>query len=159
MNDRYQPTAPTEADQAADELTSLPSLEDTQNALKAAIGGVGQRISAIDPTVTPPVAFGWRHAPSRTGCKPPYEQSAGKDILLPSYVSEVPIAEQHWKQAYGIAQQAAAALGAATVTVFKDAPNDHDVQFSNDTGTTLRLGSQAAALITGSTGCRLPRQH
>jgi Lipoprotein confined to pathogenic Mycobacterium len=77
-------------------------------------------------------------------------------ILLPSYVSDVPIPEQNWKQAYDITAQTARTLGAESVTVFKDAPNDHDVQFSSDTGTILRLASQKAALVSGHTGCRLP---
>lgn len=58
-----------------------------------------------------------------------------------------------------MAQQAASSLGATELTVFKDYPNDHDLQFTSDTGTTLRFGSQAAALITGSTGCRLPSKY
>ena len=66
------------------------------------------------------------------------------------------IPEQYWKQAYDIVAQAAGALGATAVTVFKDAPDNHDVQFSSQTGTTVRFGSQKAALLSGSTGCRLP---
>jgi hypothetical protein len=148
----YQPTDPTQASQAATSLESLPSLEDTQAQMTSTIEHVGQQISAIAPTVT----FTWRREESRGGCPPPYEQSDGQEILLANYVSEVPIPEANWKQAYDIASQAAHTLGASTATVFKDAPNDHDVQFSSDTGTILRIGSQAAALITGSTGCRLP---
>ena len=120
--------------------------------MKSTIEHVGQQISAIAPTVT----FTWRREESRAGCSPPYEQSDGQEILLAKYVSDVPIPDANWKQAYDISSQAAHTLGASTVTVFKDAPNDHDVQFSSDTGTILRIGSQAAALITGSTGCRLP---
>ncbi|OBJ97354.1 hypothetical protein A5638_14315 [Mycolicibacterium fortuitum] len=76
--------------------------------------------------------------------------------MLRNYVSDNPIPEQNWKQAADLAQQAASSLGATELTVFKDHPNNHDLQFTSDTGTTLRIGSQAAALITGSTGCRLP---
>jgi hypothetical protein len=152
MKNQYQPTDPSHASQAATSLTALPTLEDTQTHVESMIEHVGQGISAVVPGVT----WTWRRESSRGGCNPPYEQSDGQEVLLANYVSDVPIPEQHWKQAYDIAAQAASALGAATVTVFKDAPNNHDVQFSNGTGTTLRLGSQAAALITGSTGCRLP---
>lgn len=159
VNNPYQPTDPTQASQAATSLNSLPTLEDTQAALKAAIEDVGQRISAIDPTAAPPVAFSWRHAESRTGCTPPYEQSPGKEILMPSYISEVPLAERNWPRALDIAKAAAATLGATNATVFKDEPNNHDVQFSSDTGTTFRFGSQAAVLITGGTGCRLPADN
>ena len=152
MNDPQQPTDPTQAGHAASSLNSLPSLEDTQTTMKATIEQVGQKISAIAPAVV----FSWRRTTTRTECSPPYEQSDGLQVRMPNYVSEVPIPEQSWGQAYEIAKEAAATLGATTITVFKDAPNDHDVQVSNDTGTTLRVGSQAAALVTGGTGCRLP---
>lgn len=152
VSNPYQPTDPTRASQAAAALTSLPTLEDTKAQMAAVIEQVGQQISAIAPVVT----FTWRHEEGRAGCSPPYEQSDGKEILMPSYVSDVPIPEQNWRQAYDIALQAAKTLNASTVTIFKDALNDHDVQFSSDTGTVLRLGSQRAALVTGSTGCRLP---
>jgi hypothetical protein len=148
----HQPTDPTKASQAATALTGLPTLEDTKTQVTSTIENVGQQISAL----APPVRFTWRLDESRGGCRPPYEQSQGQEILLAKYVSDVPIPEQNWKQAYDVAAQAAGALGAATVTVFKDEPGNHDVQFSSDTGTTFRLGSQVAALITGSTGCRLP---
>jgi Lipoprotein confined to pathogenic Mycobacterium len=152
VNNPHQPTDPTQASAAATALTSLPTLEDTKTELTSTIESVGQQISAVAPMVR----FTWRLDESRGGCRPPYEQSQGQEILLAKYVSDVPVPEQNWKQAYDIAAQAAGALGAATVTVFNDAPNNHDVQFSSDTGTILRLGSQVAVLITGSTGCRLP---
>ncbi|WP_161976562.1 LppA family lipoprotein [Mycolicibacterium sp. CH28] len=152
MSKPYQPTDPTHANQAAAALTSLPTLEDTKAQLTAIIEQVGQRISAIAPGVV----FTWRREESRGGCTPPYEQSDGNEILLASYVSDVPIPEQDWKKAYNIASQSARTIGATTLTVFQDAPNFHDVQFASDTGTVLRLGSQKAALLTGSTGCRLP---
>ncbi|MCV7357389.1 hypothetical protein H7K04_18315 [Mycolicibacterium fluoranthenivorans] len=106
--------------------------------------------------MAPEVLFEWRREDSRSGCNPPYEQSDGEQVLLRNYVSDTPIPEQSWKQAFDLAQQAARSLGATTLTVFKDASNNHDLQFSGETGTILRFGSQAAALITCSTGCRLP---
>ena len=152
MNNPYKPTDPTHAGQAATSLQSLPTLEDTQAQVSAAIERAGQQISAVVSTVV----WAWRREPSRGGCMPPYEQSEGEEILLANYVSDVPIPEQNWKQAYDIATQTANGLGATAVTVFKDEPNNHDVQFSSETGTTLRFGSQKAALLSGSTGCRLP---
>lgn len=150
----YQPTDPTTASQAATVLTSLPSLEDTKTQMETAIVQLGHQITAIAPTVS----WDWRREDSRGSCNPPFDQSDGERIELRGYVSDTPIPEQNWKQAYDLAQQAASSVGATNLTVFKDAPNDHDVQFTSDTGTTLRFGSQAAALISGSTGCRLPRK-
>jgi Lipoprotein confined to pathogenic Mycobacterium len=152
VSNPYQPTDPTDATQAAAALTALPTLEDTKAQMTAAIERVGQQISAAVPAVK----FTWRLDEGRVGCNPPYEQSQGQEILLAKYASDVPIPEQNWKQAYDIVSQAASGLGATSVTVFQDAPNFHDVQFSSETGTVLRLASQKAALITGSTGCRLP---
>ena len=149
-----KPADPGQTSAAAPDLTSLPTLEDTQAQITSTIERVGQQISAIAPAVT----WAWRREASRGGCRPPFEQSDGREVLLANYVSDVPIPEQNWKQAYDIAARAAGELGAATVTVFKDAPDNHDVQFSDDTGTTLRFGSQQAALLTGSTGCRLPAE-
>lgn len=152
MNNPNKPTDPTEASKAAAALTTLPSLEDTKTQVETAIVQLGHEISAIAPTVI----WEWRFDDSRGNCTSPYEQSDGERILLRKYVSDTPIPEQDWNQAYDLAQQAARSLGATSLTVFKDTPNNHDVQFTSDTGTTLRFGSQAAALLTGSTGCRLP---
>lgn len=148
----HQPTDPADATKAAGQLTSLPSLEDTRAQLAATIERVGQQISAIAVGVT----WSWRREDSRGGCSAPFEQSNGQEILLASYVSDVPIPEQNWPQARDAAAHAADQLGLTSVTVFKDAPNDHDVQFSGASGTVLRLASQKAALLTGNTGCRLP---
>jgi hypothetical protein len=57
-----------------------------------------------------------------------------------------------------VARAAAAQLGAGDVEVFHDRLGFHDVRFYNETGTALRIGTQKAALISGSTG-RLPRNH
>jgi hypothetical protein len=120
----------------------------------AAIEKVAQQISAIAPGVS----WQWSRDESRSvGCPPPYEQSEGQYVRLGQYYSDVPIAEQHWKQAYDIVADAASSLGATNVTVFRNEPGDHDVNFSSETGTTLRFGTQKAAPLSGRTGCRLAR--
>lgn len=150
----YEPTEPGAAAEAAQTLTTLPSLEDTREQVETAILHLGHQIS----TIAPEVFFEWRREDSRGRCLPPFEQTEGEDILLRAYVSETPIPERHWQQAYELAVETAHSLGADHLTVFKDAPNDHDLRFTSDTGTTFRFGSQAAALISGSTGCRLPKK-
>lgn len=150
----YEPTEPGKAAQAAETLTTLPSLEDTRAQLETAIEALGHQISLIAPEVS----FHWRREDSRGNCMAPFEQTGGEVILLRKYVSSTPIPELRWQQAYELAVETAHSLGADNLTVFKDNPNDHDLQFTNDTGTTLRFASQAAALITGRTGCRLPQK-
>ncbi|WP_171055009.1 LppA family lipoprotein [Mycobacterium sp. DBP42] len=149
------PDMPTDSRRAADALKTLPSLEETRAQVESAIEKLGRQITAIAPSVT----WEWRREDSRTGCKPPYEQSDGAEILLRKYVSDTPIPEQNWKQAVDLAHQTASTLGTTELTVFKDQPSNHDMEFTSTTGTTLRFGCQAAALITGSTGCRLPSKY
>lgn len=130
----YEPTDPSDAAEAAETLTTLPSLEDTRDQVETAILQLGHQISVIAPEVF----FEWRREDSRGNCMAPFERTDGQRILLRNYVSETPIPELHWQQAYDFAVEVAHSLGAS------------------DTGITLRFGSQAAALISGSTGCRLP---
>lgn len=152
VNDPYEPTAPGEASKAAETLAALPPLEDTQAQLETAIVDLGHQISMLAPDVH----FEWRREDSRGNCTAPFEQTDGERIILRNYVSDTPIPEQHWQQAYNLAVETAHSLGADNLVVFKDNPNDHDLQFTSETGTTLRFGTQVAALISGSTGCRLP---
>lgn len=153
MKDPYMPTDSGDAAKAAATLNTLPSLEDTQTQLKTTI----EQIAAAATAIVPTLAWHWLDEPSHGGCSPPYEQSDGELVLMPKYVSDTPIPEDSWKPVFEIARDAAAKLGATTLEVFRDAPGNHDVEFFNETGTSLRLGSQKAALISGSTGCRLPR--
>jgi len=153
MTNPYEPTDSSEATKAAAALTALPALEDTERQLTAAIEQIGQQAAAI----VPGLAWHWHREASRGGCNPPYEQSEGQLILLPNYVSDTPIPDENWNQVLVIAKDAATKFGATNMEVFHGAPGFHDVRFYNDTGTDIRLGSQKAALISGSTGCRLPR--
>ena len=155
MTNPHQPTGPSEATKAAANLKSLPSLEDTETQLHATIEQVGAKARSIDPTLT----WRWLDEPSRAGCNPPYEKSEGELILMPKYVSDNPIPDESWSQVLAVARDAAAKLGATSVEMFHDEPGFHDVRFYNETGTALRIGTEKAALITGSTGCRLPRDQ
>ncbi|QNJ96275.1 hypothetical protein HZU40_22425 [Mycolicibacterium fluoranthenivorans] len=47
-----------------------------------------------------------------------------------------------------MAQRTAHSIGATNASGFKDGPNNHDLHFASETGTTLRFGSQASALLT-----------
>lgn len=145
----HKPTDPSQASQTATALESLPSLEATHQQVQSAIEQLGQQITLLAPNTH----FEWRREDSRTGCVPPYEQSNGKIITLRNYVSDAPVPEQNWPQVQALAQQTAQTMGLTNVTVFKDTPNNHDVQFSDETGTALRLGSKDATVITGKTGC------
>ncbi|MCV7258542.1 LppA family lipoprotein [Mycobacterium shimoidei] len=153
MKNPYQPTDPAEAANATARLKMMPSLEETEAQLKETIEQIGAKASSLVPSLV----WTWHREPSRAGCTPPYEQSDGQLVLMPNYVSDIPIPENSWKPVFEIARDAAAKLGANSIQVFRDSPDNHDVEFFNETGTSIRLGTQKAALISGSTGCRLPR--
>lgn len=153
MTNPYKPTDPSEATKAAAALTALPYLEDTERQLTALIEQIGQQATAIVPAL----AWHWHREASRGGCNPPYEHSEGQLILMPNYLSDNPIPDENWGQVLAIAKDAAGKFGATSVEVFHDTPGFHDVRSYNDTGIDIRIGSQKAALISGSTGCRLPR--
>jgi hypothetical protein len=151
--DPYQPTDPGEAAKAAKSLDDLPSLEDTEAELTSVIEQLGHDASTIVPTLS----WYWHREPSHGGCLPPYEQSEGELTRMPSYLSDTPIPDESWDHVLAIARDAAAKLGTTGMEVFQDAPGNHDVRFYNKTGTALRVMSQKAAVLTGDTGCRLPR--
>lgn len=153
MTDRYNPTTPDQATQATENLKTLPSLEDTEAQVRAIIEQIGARVSAIAPSLT----WRWHHEPSQGNCSPPFDKSHGQIILMAKYISDTPIPEEAWAQIFAIARDAAIELGTTRMEVFKDAPGDHDVRFYNETGTAIRIGTLKAALISGATGCRLPR--
>ncbi|TDZ76876.1 hypothetical protein DE4587_01962 [Mycobacteroides salmoniphilum] len=152
MNNPHAPTPTTEATKALEELKTLPTLEDTNEKLTSSIQQLGAKISAIVPSAT----WQWLDEPQRIGCSKPYEQSDGKVILMPFYVSDVPIPESSWNEVLAAAKETAASVDARKLDVIHDAPNNHDVRFSNETGTAIGLTSQANTVISGYTGCRLP---
>ncbi|MGV0586798.1 LppA family lipoprotein [Mycobacteroides chelonae] len=152
MNNPDAPTPTTEATKALEELKSLPTLEDTNEKLTTSIQQLGAKISALVPSVT----WHWQDEPQRIGCSKPYEQSDGKVILMPFYVSDVPIPESRWNEVLAAAKETAAAIDTPKLDVIHDAPNNHDVRFSNETGTAIALTSQVNTVISGYTGCRLP---
>lgn len=152
VNNPDSPTPTTEAAKALEELKSLPTLEDTNEKLASSIQELGAKISAIVPSVT----WHWQDEPQQIGCGKPFEQSDGKVILMPFYVSDVSIPESHWNEVLAAAKETAASIDAPKLDVIHDAPNNHDVRFSNETGTAIGLTSQANTVISGYTGCRLP---
>ncbi len=152
VNDSSDTAPTTDATKVPEELRTLPSLEDTNEKLTSSIQQLGTKISAIVPAVS----WKWQDQPQGIGCSKPYEQSDGKVILLPFYVSSVAIPESSWHEALAAAKETAASIDIPNLGVIHDAPNNHDVRFSNETGTAIALTSQAHTVISGYTGCRIP---
>ena len=148
------PTPSTEATQALDQLKSLPSLEDTTTQVQAAIDEITAAASkAIPGTV-------WTTAGNEdTGnCEAPYDQTDGKRYFLPNRVAEnVVVSEQQWADLLQVAKDTGAKLGATDIQVMQDQPGRHDVWFTGPAGVFIKFSYKGNMVVSGYTGCRLPR--
>jgi hypothetical protein len=154
VNQPYQPTKPDDAAKALQVLKSLPSFEDTQAQVQAAMNEITAAASKVIPSIT------WEtpHEGSGLGCQRPYEQSDGRAYFLPDEVAaKVPVSEQQWATIQEAAKQAAAKIDATDMQVMHDNPGNHDVGFYGPTGIFIKVGYQGNLVVSGYTGCRLPR--
>lgn len=150
----YEPTPPTDAAKALDVLKSLPSLEDTKAQVQAAMNEITTATSKLIPSIiweTPDEG-------STGNCERPYEQTDGQRYFLPDKIAvRVPVSEQQWAKIEETAKAAAAKLDATEVQVMKDQPGNHDVGFYGPTGIFIKVGYRGNLVVSGYTGCRLPR--
>lgn len=154
MKQPYEPTPPSEAAKALQELKALPSLEDTTAQVQAAI----DEITAVASTLIPSMRWETPHEGSSDNCQRPYEQTDGQSYFLPNRVAEnVVLSEENWAAIAKVAKDSAAKIGATDVQVMKDHPGDHDVWFTGPTGISIKVGYAGNLGVAGYTGCRLPR--
>jgi hypothetical protein len=154
VNQPNAPTPPTDAAKALEVLRSLPSLEDTQTQVQAAITEITAATSKLIPAIT------WEtpHEGSGLGCQQPYEQTDGRGYFLPDEVAaNVPVSEQQWATIQEAAKQAAAKLDATDMQVMQNNPGNHDVGFYGPSGIFIKVGYKGNLVVSGYTGCRLPR--
>jgi len=91
-------------------------------------------------------------------CEAPYEQTDGKRYFLPNRVADnAAVSEQQWNDLLDVAKDGAAKLGATDVQVMQDQPGKHDVWFSGPAGVFIKFSYKGNMVVSGYTGCRLPR--
>ncbi|WP_231971982.1 MULTISPECIES: LppA family lipoprotein [unclassified Mycobacterium] len=150
----YAPTPPNDAAKALQVLKSLPSFEDTQSQVQAAMN----EITAAASKLIPSIKWETPHEGSGDNCERPYEQTDGKRYFLPDAVAaNVPVSEQQWATIEETAKQAAAKIDATEVQVMQNSPGNHDVGFYGPTGIFIKVGYRGNLVVAGYTGCRLPR--
>jgi len=150
--DPYQRTGPEETAEAVEKLVPLPSLEDAEVQLRQAVEELGTHVSFLVSGLT------WRWAgrySSSIDCDPPYDQTQGQQVMLQHYAASKGIPDEVWPQVRDRARELAASLGATESEMFADQPGDHNVRFYSREGTEFMIGTQGAAISSG-TGCRLP---
>lgn len=154
VNQPHAPTPPDDAGKALQELKSLPSFEDTQTQVQAVMNEITAAASKVIPSVT------WEtpHEGSGLGCQKPYEQTDGRAYFLPDAVAaNVSVSEQQWATIQESAKQAAAKVDATDMQVMQNNPGNHDVGFYGPTGIFIKVGYRGNLVVSGYTGCRLPR--
>ncbi len=154
MNQPHEPNPSTDAAKASQVLKSLPSLEDTQAQVQAAIDEIKAAASQLIPSIA------WETPSEGSGgtCLRPYEQTDGKDYFLPHQVAEnVDVSEQDWAKLQEATKASAAKVDATQMQTMKDQPRNHDVGFYGPTGLFIKISYQGNLVISGYTGCRLPQ--
>ncbi len=148
------PTPPSAAAQALAELKALPSFEET----KVQVQDVMNEITAAASKIIPSITWETLDEGSTGNCQQPYEQTDGKRYFLPDAVAvRVSISDLAWTKIVEAARVAAVKIGATNVQVIRNQPGDHDVWFSGPTGTFIKVGYRGNLVVSGYTGCRLPR--
>ena len=154
MNQPHQPTTASDAATALATLKSLPSLEETQTQVHAAMIEITSATSNLIPSIS------WEipHEGSGLGCERPYDQTDGRVYFLPDEVAaNVAVSVQQWATIQEAARQAAAKVEATDMQVTHDNPGNHDVGFYGPTGIFIKVGYRGNLVVSGYTGCRLPR--
>ncbi|RVW06159.1 LppA family lipoprotein [Rhodococcus spongiicola] len=138
--------------EAAALLPTLPSLEDTEQQITEAVVQIADAATAIAPELQ----WEWRRDRTQFSCGGAFAETDGLQINLQMYVSLIPISDADWPRILQAARDIAAPLGITQPTVRVDKPGDHDVVLTSDDGNRIGLGSNARAVISATTGCRLP---
>lgn len=136
------------------QLKVLPSLEDT----KAQVQNAVSEITTAAAGVIPEIQWLSVHGEDIGNCESPYDQTDGKRVFLADSVAEgVHVSEPQWTTILAAAKTSAAKIEATDVQVMKDQPGNHDVWFSGPIGISVKIAYHGNLVVSGYTGCRLPR--
>lgn len=148
----YEKTGPAESQKAESRLAQLPTLEATEDQLRAAVTELATYVSSLVPGLT----WQWVDDRSLESCDRPYDQTRGSKVKLQNYISNpTGIPDTVWPQVLDRARQLVAPLGATGTEVFADEPGNHTVRLYSPESTMLFIGTRGA-VISANTGCRLP---
>ncbi|PTR24217.1 putative LppA-like lipoprotein [Rhodococcus sp. OK519] len=137
---------------AAALLPTLPTLEDTEKQITDAVMQIADAATAIAPELQ----WEWRRKRTQFSCGGAFGKTDGLQIDLQNYVSPTPIPDAAWPRILQAARDIAAPLGITQLNVHVDEPGDHDVVLTSDDGNRITFGTNVAAVISATTGCRLP---
>ncbi len=151
----YEPnpaTPSTKATEAARQLDTLPTLEETKAQLQAAVA----EIKGAADRVKPGLQWQSLHGESNDYCQAPYEKSDGERLFLPDEVAFADLSEADWNAVLEATKTAAARLDANDTQAMKDQPGNHDVGFYGPAGLFIKVSYTGNLVVSTYTGCRLP---
>lgn len=147
----YEKTDAADTRSAATRLAGLPTLEDSETQLRAAVVELGAYVGSLVPGLT----WTWVDDRALESCDRPYDQTEGSKVRLQNYVSTAGIPDTVWPRILDRARQLAGPLGATGAEAVENKSGDHRVRLYSREGTMIFLGTQGA-VISSNTGCRLP---
>ncbi|MEU0493937.1 LppA family lipoprotein [Mycobacterium sp. NPDC006124] len=153
MNQPDSPTPATSSIDAVDQLKALPSLEDT----KMQVQGAMDEITAAASRVIPTLQWSPLHGETPNGCGAPFDQTDGQSVFLPDLTAGADVTDQQWQVILTAGRESAAKIGATNMQVMQDGPSNHDVGFYGPAGISIKIGYQGNLVVSGNTGCRLPK--
>ncbi|WP_067544112.1 LppA family lipoprotein [Nocardia crassostreae] len=174
LRDNEKPTTQQETDEAARRLQQRPSLEEAEAQLQQ----VMEQIAAAGTELVPAVRFEWVDDRSMPDCDAPYDRTYGRKVFMRKlWAQGQPYPEAEWPAFLAKAKELAATVGATWSQQIREEPsgttgpapsNDpaapeygrHDINFVNpDNGTTVRIMTNKATVITATLGCHLPKDR
>lgn len=155
LDNPYEKPSPAVTADSAAVLATLPSLEDTEVKIQSAV----EELGAFVATLVPGMEWTWIRDRSPSRCSEPYGDTDGELVYSKNYVAPGPIPDAVWPAVFEQARTLAAAVGATKYQTFHDNPGNHEVRFYSPEATFITVGSGTAAVITSSTGCRLPQAN
>ncbi|WP_433625760.1 LppA family lipoprotein [Nocardia sp. CA-120079] len=164
MNDgSTKPTTEQETAAAVQTLRNRSNLEDAEAQLHSAV----EQIAAVATELVPGIQWEWIDDHARLDCSQPFDKTNGRMARLQNrWARYTPIPEDVWPQFLERARVIAAGVGATSPQTMKDSSGTpegqraHDVWFYNETeGTTIKIASDRATIISGETGCHLPQAN
>jgi hypothetical protein len=149
-----KPTGQKETAEATQRLLTRPSLEDTETQVRSVV----EQIAAAGSQLMPGTQWYWHRDRTPSGCNKPYDQTDGRIVYLQNYVSDTPVPDDVWPVFLERSRAITAQIGATAPETMPGKAGNYEVWFSNpDDGTTIKVGSQAATVISAIVGCHLPR--
>lgn len=134
------------------ELRSMPSFEDTEQLVNAAVQRVAEAASVIVP------ALRWYEFANRNQglCGGEFSGTGGLNAFVAHMGADGAVPDAQWPLVLQAARDIATQAGMTQLQVLADEPGNRNIRLYSDDGNAINIGYMKNTLVTGETGCRLP---